>query len=261
MDGGAEHRRRVGAFLRERRRSLRPESVALPAGPPRRSDGLRRSEVAALAYVSETLYTWLEQGRDFPVSVVALNAVANALRLSESGRAYLLTVRSTDEPATPMRQDVGPALREVVERYALGPAYVMTRRWDIIMWNGLMAELFGPLSPAPWGNVNALWWVFSEERARQLYPGWREMAERIVAQFRLDYARYPGGADFDEAIAQLRAHSGDFAALWLRSEDVRIRSEGHIDMVDNEGRSRRYSTLTLVPQNDANLRAVFFLPA
>ena len=261
MDGGAEHRRRVGAFLRERRRSLQAEAIGLPTGPRRRADGLRRSEVAALAYVSVTLYTWLEQGRDFPVSIVALNAVANALRLNESGRAYLLTVRSNDEPAPPKMQDVGPALREVVERYALGPAYVMTRRWDIIMWNAHMADLFGPLTPAPWGNVNALWWVFSEERARRLYPGWLDMAKRIVAQFRLDYARYPGSADFAEAIEALRAHSDDFRALWLEDEDVQVRSEGHIDMVDNEGRNRNYSTLTLVPQNSANLRAVFFLPA
>src|ERR1700738_3563588 len=137
----------------------------------------------------------------------------------------------------------------------------MTRRWDIIIWNQLMMDLFGPLSPAPWGSVNALWWVFSEEHARRLYPGWLEMAKRIVAQFRLDFARYPGSAHFAEPIEQWGAHSSVFATLWQRGEDVQVPSEGHIEVVDNEGVRRRYSTLTLVPQNSASLRAVFFLPA
>jgi len=260
MEVGEAHRRRVGEFLRVRRGTLRPEAVGLPATAPRRGGGLRRAEVAALAYVSVTLYTWLEQGRDFPVSATALNAVANALQLNESGRAYLMTVRSNDEPAPPKTQDVGPALREVIERYALGPAYVMTRRWDIIMWNAAMNDLFGPLSEAPWGSVNALWWVFSEEHARRLYPGWDEMAKRIVAQFRLDFARYPGAADLAEVVDALRVRSADFAALWQREQDVQVRSEGHIEVVDNDGNRRRYSTLTLVPQNSAALRAVFFLP-
>jgi hypothetical protein len=129
------------------------------------------------------------------------------------------------------------------------------------MWNSLMMELFGPLAVAPWGSVNALWWVFSAEHARTLYPGWREMANRIVAQFRLDFARYPGGSDFAEVVDALRAHSDDFARLWQQDQDVRVRSEGHIEVVDNDGLRRRYSTLTLVPQNSASLRAVFFLPA
>jgi transcriptional regulator with XRE-family HTH domain len=261
MDVAEEHRRLVGEFVRARRRTLRPEGVGLPTGAKRRGEGLSRAEVAALAYVSVTLYTWLEQGRDFPVSSAALNSVANALRLDESGRAYLLTFRSNDEPAQPKVQDVSASLRSLIERHALGPAYVMTRRWDIVMWNALMMDLFGPLPAAPWGSVNALWWVFSAEHARTLYPGWREMAQRIVSQFRLDFARYPGASDFAEVVEQLRAHSADFAALWQQDRDVQVRSEGHIEVVGNDGERRRFSTLTMVPQNSASLRAVFFLPA
>jgi transcriptional regulator with XRE-family HTH domain len=261
MDVGEGHRRLVGEFVRARRRKLRPEAVGLPAGAERRGDGLRRAEVAALAYVSVTLYTWLEQGRDFPVSSAALNSVANALQLDESGRAYLLTFRSNDEPAQPKVQDVSASLRSLIERHAVGPAYVMTRRWDIVMWNALMMDLFGPLPVAPWGAVNALWWVFSAEHARTLYPGWREMAQRIVSQFRLDFARYPDASDFAEVVEQLRAHSDDFAALWQQDRDVQVRSEGHIEVVGNDGARRRFSTLTMVPQNSASLRAVFFLPA
>ncbi len=240
---------------------MRPQEVGLPANGSRRGEGLRRPEVAKLAFVSETLYTWLEQGRDFPVSALALNAVANALQLDESGRAYLMTLRSKDVQAPLKVQDVGPALRELIERHRLGPAYVMTPSWDIIMWNAQLMELFGPLDVAPWGSYNALWWVFAAERARRLYPGWLEMAQRIVAQFRLDYAQYPGHDEFAELIDRLSAVSRDFANLWNQERDVQVRSEGHIEIEDNEGVRRHYSTLTLVPQNNESLRAVFFFPA
>ncbi|HEY4442624.1 MAG TPA: hypothetical protein VGN14_19375, partial [Candidatus Elarobacter sp.] len=100
----------------------------------------------------------------------------------------------------------------------------------------------------------------ASEHARRLYPGWDEMAKRIVAQFRLDFARYPGAADLEEVVESLRARSEDFNALWQRGQDVQVRSEGHIEVVDKDGVRRRYSTLTMVPQNDASLRAVFFLP-
>lgn len=255
-----EHRRTVGAFLRARRRGLRPETVGLPASGSRRAVGLRRAEVAALASVSVTLYTWLEQGRDFPVSAQALNAVAAALRLDASGHAYVLTLRSADAAAPPKVQDVGPTLRQLVEQYALGPAYVMTRRWDIVMWNLHLTELFGPLSIAPWGAYNALWWVFASERARTLYPGWGEMARRIVAQFRLDFAQEPDRSEFAEVVDGLRARSDDFAQMWAQAHDVQVRSEGHLEVEDRHGARRRFSTLTLVPQNGDALRAVFLVP-
>ena len=260
VDAREDHRRRVGAFLRAQRKRLLPQEVGLGPERGRRGEGLRRSEVAALAYVSVTLYTWLEQGRDFPVSAVALNAVANALRLDESGRAYLMTLRVRDPQPPPKVQDVGPALRALIERHTLGPAYVMTRRWDIIMWNALLTEVFGVLDVAPWGAYNALWWVFAAERARTLYPDWLEMARRIVAQFRLDAMQHAGHDDFDELVERLRERSPEFAALWQRDDAVQLRSEGHIEVVDNAGERRRYATLTLVPQNSESLRAVFFFP-
>src|SRR5207245_2535327 len=62
---GAEARRReLAAFLRSRRARLTPDDVGLTPGRRRRTPGLRREEVADLAGVGVTWYTWLEQGRD-----------------------------------------------------------------------------------------------------------------------------------------------------------------------------------------------------
>ncbi|WP_374018223.1 helix-turn-helix transcriptional regulator [Paenibacillus thiaminolyticus] len=52
----------LSEFLRAKRAQILPQSVGLPAGTRRRTPGLRREEVAQLAGVSTTWYTWLEQG-------------------------------------------------------------------------------------------------------------------------------------------------------------------------------------------------------
>ena len=57
-------RKQLGAFLRARRESLDPQRLGLPRSGRRRTPGLRREEVAMLADVGVTWYTWLEQGRD-----------------------------------------------------------------------------------------------------------------------------------------------------------------------------------------------------
>ncbi|WP_158012936.1 helix-turn-helix domain-containing protein, partial [Streptomyces sp. Root369] len=50
-------------FLRARREVLQPEDVGLPRGPRRRTGGLRREEVAALAGMSVDYYSRIEQQR------------------------------------------------------------------------------------------------------------------------------------------------------------------------------------------------------
>lgn len=57
------HRQELAAFLRSRRARIRPEDAGLPRGHRRRLTGLRREEVALLAGVSSTWYTYVEQGR------------------------------------------------------------------------------------------------------------------------------------------------------------------------------------------------------
>ncbi|WP_413787286.1 hypothetical protein [Pseudomonas sp. P5_152] len=47
----------LAAFLRSRRERVTPEQAGLPAGGRRRTPGLRREEVAALAGVGLTWYT------------------------------------------------------------------------------------------------------------------------------------------------------------------------------------------------------------
>ena len=79
-------RTELAAFLRSRRERISPEDVGLPAGTRRRTAGLRREELAQLAGVGVTWYTWLEQGRPINASVQVLDAIARTLRLDATER-------------------------------------------------------------------------------------------------------------------------------------------------------------------------------
>ncbi|MGY5311554.1 helix-turn-helix domain-containing protein, partial [Nocardia gipuzkoensis] len=80
-------RAELGVFLKSRRARISPEAVGLPPGPRRRTPGLRREEVAQLAGIGITWYTWLEQGRSINVSVQVLKGVSEQRRILASVRA------------------------------------------------------------------------------------------------------------------------------------------------------------------------------
>src|ERR1700678_1163507 len=89
----------LGQLLRSRRERLAPADVGLPEGSRRRTAGLRREEVAQLAGVSTTYYTFLEQGRDIRPSPQVLTALADALRLSAAEKAQLFELAGVSSPA------------------------------------------------------------------------------------------------------------------------------------------------------------------
>jgi len=103
----AARRREAGDFLRSRRERLTPSDVGLPSGFRRRTPGLRREEVAMLADVGTTWYTWLEQGRDVRPSNEVLSALAGALRLDPTERRHLFVLH--DRPAPEERPAGGGA--------------------------------------------------------------------------------------------------------------------------------------------------------
>ena len=102
----------LAAFLTARRAALAPADVGLPSTGTRRTAGLRREEVANLAGVSVSWYTWLEQGRPINVSTDVLHALARTLRLDAVERAHLVQLATSTSNADlpPGRQAVTPEL-------------------------------------------------------------------------------------------------------------------------------------------------------
>src|SRR5262245_48549853 len=127
---GARRRAHLSEFLRIRREALGPKEVGLPGGGRRRTPGLRREEVAQLAGVGTTWYTWLEQGRDVRASRSVLEAIADALRMTPAERSHLIVLGRGEEIANGRapREQASQQLVALVENLGASPACVLGRR-------------------------------------------------------------------------------------------------------------------------------------
>jgi transcriptional regulator with XRE-family HTH domain len=219
-DDATRRRAELADFLKTRRAALKPEDVGLPAGGRRRTPGLRREELAQLAGVGTTWYTWLEQGRDVRASVTVLESLAKALRLRPAERAHLIRL-GRGEPAPPLppeRETVSPALKRLLDSLSPKPAYLLGRRWDFLYYNRAAAALFGELDGLPAAKRNQVWLVFMHPAWRALYPDWEIAARRLLARFRVAHAEHVGDPAFESLIAKLLEGSPEFRRWWPEHE-------------------------------------------
>jgi transcriptional regulator with XRE-family HTH domain len=217
---GEQRRAELADFLRRRRASLKPEDVGLPNGGRRRTPGLRREEVAQLADVGATWYTWLEQGRDVRASLEVLEAISRALKLTPAERTHLIVLGRGEDPP-PLKspaERVAPSLRRVIENLGANPAYVLGRRWDYLAWNRAATVLLGDLDSVPRPMRNHVWLTFMDPGRRELFTDWKRSHRLIVAKFRADSARHIGDPEFDKLIQALRRSSPEFREAWKRHE-------------------------------------------
>jgi transcriptional regulator with XRE-family HTH domain len=217
VDGdGAPRRAELADFLRTRREALRPEDVGLPGGGRRRTPGLRREEVAQLAGVGTTWYTWLEQGRDVRASASVLEAIAGALELTPAERAHVMLLGRGEQvpPVKGPKEKVHPTVRKLVESLDPNPACIIGRRYDFIVWNDAHSAVFGDPAEMPDGRRNLLWSIFMDPARRTLHVEWNEGARRLVARFRAQAARHVGDPDFENLISELREASPEFREWW-----------------------------------------------
>jgi transcriptional regulator with XRE-family HTH domain len=220
IEDAALRRTELAGFLRARREGLRPDDVGLPGGGRRRTPGLRREELAALAGVGTTWYTWLEQGRDVQASLAVLEALARALRLSPAERAHMIRL-GRGEPAPPLpaqKESVSPALRRLIDSLEPKPAYLLGRRFDFLAHNRAAAALFRELERVPPAQRNQVWLVFMHPAWREMYPDWDIAARRLLARFRVAYAEQVGDPGFESLVQKLNAGSPEFREWWPRHE-------------------------------------------
>jgi transcriptional regulator with XRE-family HTH domain len=220
-DADGDHRRReLADFLRNRRGALTPEDVGLHGGGRRRTPGLRREEVAQLAGVGTTWYTWLEQARDVRASRSVLDALADALQLTPAERRHVMLLGRGEQPPPPaaLREEASPAVRRLIANLRLSPAFILGQRWDYLAWNDALAAVFGDPGELPPERRNQVWLVFTDPRRRALMPDWNRTARLLLSRFRADYARHVGDPAFDALIADLHQASPEFRAWWSQHE-------------------------------------------
>jgi transcriptional regulator with XRE-family HTH domain len=172
----------LGDFLRARRDATDAEAVGLPASARRRAPGLRRSEVAALAGISVEYLVRIEQGRDRNPSAAVINALADTFRLDAAEREHLRHLAKcssgTCGAAAPShRPDVRPTVLSLLTQLEPGIAFVTNRLRDVLAHTSgfdLLARPTGLLdSPSP----NLTRFVFTDERARHIFPDWDQVAD------------------------------------------------------------------------------------
>ena len=175
----------LGSFLRACRLRVNPESKGLPTGR-RRTPGLRREEVAILASISPSWYTFLEQGRDIRPSEPVLNALADVLELTPAERRYmhLLALGGAPHRDQPVTEEALDAIRLLVRSLDPHPAYAGDGRGDVIAWNDACSEWlvdFGTIAPE---DRNAILWVATDPVARERFVDWEVEARDVVSRLR-----------------------------------------------------------------------------
>ena len=205
-------------FLRTRRAQVTPQDAGLPANGRRRTPGLRREEVAQLAGVGLSWYTWLEQGRDIKPSAQVLDALARVLRLDAAEHAHLFHLARVELPlpAGDYARAAPPELAAVVEALVPYPAYLLGPRADVLAWNAAAAAMLGQPTRAPDGRENVLWWLFTTEEPSTEQR--RATARNTLARFRAEHARRIGDPDFAALVDALEEASEQFRAWWPRHE-------------------------------------------
>ncbi len=254
-------RQELSDFLRTRRARISPVEAGLPAGQRRRTPGLRREEVAQLAGVSVTWYTWLEQRRPIGVSATVLESLARVLRLSSIERTQLfqLALRQPALDSTPRQEEISPLVRRLLDRMESFPAFIMGGRWDVLAWNRAARAFMLDFQKLAAAERNLLWLTFTNSAMRSLLVDWPTRAQDVLARFRADYDKHAGDPHFVQLVEHLKSVSEEFAEWWPRY-DVHPHSEGRKEY-NHPAVGRLFAEhITFSMTDNPELRLIVFAP-
>lgn len=244
-------------FLRAQRERLTPADVGLPVGKRRRTPGLRREEVAALAGVGLSWYTWLEQGRDIGVSSGFLDNLSRVLKLDAAERRHLFLLAQERPPAEPGTTwcTVPSLVSRLMDDLVPHAAYVINLRWDVLAYNDAADRLFGFAGQSA-TRRNLLWMLFCDQGLREILVDWPHEAQSMLASFRRDFAGAREDVDLRALVAELENVSPDFKTWW-QSPDVHAPCTG-TRTVRVEGRPVAFDHTSLTVDGGRHLRLVVY---
>ncbi|GII33949.1 helix-turn-helix transcriptional regulator [Planotetraspora mira] len=251
------HRDELADFLRRSRGRLTPRDVGLVEGPRRRTPGLRREEVSALAGMSADYYMRLEQARSPQPSVQLLAALTRALRLTidERDHLYLLAGHRPPEGAR-AGEYLRPSMLYLLDRLDGVPAQILSDLGDLLAQNDMAQALFGCVCRVAQEDRNIVlrWFTEPDVRSHFAVEEHEEHARQMVADLRAAVARRGDDAASRALVKRLQVASAEFAALWDRHEVAVRRSHPYRLMHPELGRIEFDCEVLATPAADQRLR-------
>jgi transcriptional regulator with XRE-family HTH domain len=209
-------KKELSSFLKARRAALNPQNCGFPPSyNQRRTPGLRREEVAQLAGISTTWYTWFEQGREVSVSLDVLNCISDALQLSIGERQHLqnLTFQQLHSYQQVGSQRVEPTLLHLIQNLPY-PALIANSRTEILGWNEIANRVFVDFSSLPEQERSVVWLLFANTTLQSRIKNWEEYTRFLIGYFRKYYDQNPDDPIGQEIVSRLHQHYPQFKEWW-----------------------------------------------
>jgi transcriptional regulator with XRE-family HTH domain len=207
----------LAGFLRLRREALQPEDVGLPRGQRRRTEGLRREEVAALSHMSPDYYARIEREVGPQPSEQMIASIAQGLHLSLAERDHLFRLAGHTPPSRGWSSEhISPGMLRIFDRLADTPAEVVTELGETLRQTPLGVALVGDLTryTGPARSLGYRWFTDPAARARYAEEDHAFLSRlwvsglREIAAVRGPESRAAGYAEL------LLAQSDEFRRLW-----------------------------------------------
>jgi len=253
----------LSEFLKTQRSKINPQMVGLPVGTRRRTPGLRREEVAQLAGVSTTWYTWLEQGRDITVSNSVLDAISDALQLNKDERNYLYALALPEAEKRSFSNEeetvISPALTKILNELRNCPIIISDRRCHIVGWNPAAAHVFLDFEQIPKEERNLIHLLFSRKEFKSLAVNWEHFVKGFLAIFRTYYGQYVGDQWYTSFLNEMEQNFPEFHELWNESE-VSSAPDVLIEFRHAKAGKMLFNLTSLQVQGNIDLRCSVYTP-
>ncbi|WP_404290610.1 helix-turn-helix transcriptional regulator [Glutamicibacter arilaitensis] len=258
MNAGQRRREELAAFLKDRRARAERASHGLPEVGRSRVRGLRREEVATLAGVSVTWYTWLEQSRDINPSRQVLDSLARLYRLTPVESTYLLSLGGHGESISDVTSEVTPALQRLLDALDF-PAFLIAADWRIIGWNAAYATLYPRIASLEETDRNLLWLVFTDDQLREMLPDWEAQSRSFVGSFRAETRGWLSPSGDSGIVARVSEASPEFAAIWKERDVAGFGTRERLFQHPDKGLTR-YEQHNLTPAEAPDLTLLVYAP-
>ena len=224
----------------------------------RRVSGLRREEVAQLAAVSVSWYTWLEQGREISISSAAIQRIGKVLLLSPAEQEYLEALIFGNNHVYQTHQSLPAEVTAMVDALHPHPAFVRLANMDILYWNDAARTLFFDWSAVPQTDRNSLKLMFLSEDYRKRIQDWDKAARHTISAFRSYYAASNRAQAFEEVIDDLSARSPDFSSMW-NGHDVKKIGAGNKTIINVHGQVNTFTYTSLEVESAPGMYLIFYM--